>query len=323
MLKSVEQVVWRTPKRRFEYEGLARNVVILATPPFACWIQDADFIGKILDKVSVRAHRSDRTKTVTAVVDGLSPCLSRKEIASSRNTSPTSEGFSFMISPIPKLLGEGGDQVAGFADAAKSQSGLIFNFMTSPGKSLKQLAAPGAMAEVTVPLANTIFRNGRASTLMVGEWSNTNTPVVRRVGTPLAGGRRYFTPKSLAYQESCTIHSEPFRLPRDRVSVPLDDLTEPKRIVAGLGNIVRQLEGSDGAAVPASTELEERVVSYLSSKNLPQQTVSVWALVVPEGAAAPVEAHTLPIFAKIQDLGAGLHRVCKSSLFFVWRQCNV
>jgi len=72
------------------------------------------------------------------------------------------------------------------------------------------------------------------------------------------------------------------------VSVPLVPITRPRRIAAGLGNIVRQTE-MDGKPSPASRELEVVIPRILKARDRATSTavagpVTVWALVAPREA---------------------------------------
>jgi hypothetical protein len=66
-------------------------------------------------------------------------------------------------------------------------------------------------------------------------------------------------------------------------------ITEPRRIVSGLGNIVRQIE-IDGKPTPASSELETAVQQVInrrakSNPDVATKTIAVWALVIPPSIA--------------------------------------
>lgn len=271
-----------------------RTIVILTTPSFATWIEDVDFLGRVVNTLSKGCDSLNHLETTAAVVDGLRPA---REAADQGATSQSAEGFSFMItsrksSAQPCHL----EILRGLAANPDTFSGLRFNFLR-PSFTDKH-----ALLQCTVPLANTLFSNGRTSTLLVGRWIK-DLP-------------NKFVSHSLEYKEAYTVFTEEFRFSQSSSQIPLEGLTKPRRIVAGMGNIVRQLEGDGGKPLPASTELEESVVAYLNKRNLPQQQVSVWALVIPEsvlrkGRVESIDPSRLWPLRYILQKKASLHRVCK------------
>jgi hypothetical protein len=118
-----------------------------------------------------------------------------------------------------------------------------------------------------IPLANTMFQNGRISTLLVSSWNRA------AVSAPFKKTQQI----EKKTQEIC-----PFVLvPSPRMKIPLTYLTPPRRIVSGLGNIVRQVMGKDDKPVSASQELEASIDAYLETRELHKQTLAVWALLIP------------------------------------------
>lgn len=127
--------------------------------------------------------------------------------------------------------------------------------------------APRGPLSLNMPLANTVFHNGRDSTLLSCTWTSQPNGTYTLAST---------SEKTL--QEIALPGTSPF------LSVPLIPVTPPRKILGCLGNIVSQIE-VDGAGVPASTELENEVqgvfdrrkaAGNLSRDGMP---VDVWALV--------------------------------------------
>lgn len=288
--RSLERAALDVPQPHRSVEE-DKTIVILTTPSFATWIEDVDFLGRVVNTLSTGCDSLDHLETTAAVVDGLRPA---HEAADQDAASQSAEGFSFMItsgksSAQPPHL----EILRGLAAKPDPFSGLRFNFL-GPSFTEKH-----ALLQFTVPLANTLFSNGRTSTLLVGKW--------------VKDLQNNFVSHSLEYKEAYTVHTEEFRFSQSSTQIPLEGLTKPRRIVAGMGNIVRQLEGDGGKPLPASTELEESVVAYLNKRNLPQQQVSVWALVIPgcvlrEGGVDPSRLWPLRYILRKK---ASLHRVCK------------
>lgn len=142
---------------------------------------------------------------------------------------------------------------------------------------------------VTVPLANTVFSNGRSHTLSASLW---------RAGS---GAREELRLARRAEKTSQAILSSwlegsPGRpmwwsSARARVACPLVPVTQPRRIAAGLGNILRQVD-LDGVPAPASRELEAVIPALLAQRQkhatgrdggdlAAPGPVGVWALMLP------------------------------------------
>lgn len=192
--------------------------------------------------------------------------------------------------------------------------------------------------QVTVPLANTVFQNGRRSTLLASRWS--------------------WTPRDDGHDEDgvYTLMCQPRKERECQIvvpsggsdswtSVPLLAATEPRKIAAGLGNIVRQVV-LDGKPSPASHELEAAIPVLLATRrsawpgadsdavvvaNRVGSPLGVWGLVIPPAALslyarlretlAPIADHSAeaeqcaaavaaPSLAALLAGGCRLHRIC-------------
>lgn len=135
-------------------------------------------------------------------------------------------------------------------------------------------ARKGRKVTLTLPLANTLFRNGRLSTLLLSRWrsSDGSFEVVREqiekknINVPVFDNLPH---------------------PHPRSQIPCVPLTPMRRIQSGLGNIVRTIDFGQGGVPevgPASRELEMRVTEYLSKGGHNSSIVDVWALVIPPNA---------------------------------------
>ncbi|KAF2087381.1 hypothetical protein K490DRAFT_65771 [Saccharata proteae CBS 121410] len=150
---------------------------------------------------------------------------------------------------------------------------------------------------VELPLANTIFQNGRHSTMYL---------CMYMIGS-IGGGVQRHNKWELS-QVALTL---PFSKDTDQeideetLFVPLTPLTAPGKIEAAMGNIIRQIADQDGNIVPASKELENKVSAYFSARDEAPHSMPVWALVCPPEVADDVEAslqHELSSFGG--DFGA-------------------
>lgn len=104
---------------------------------------------------------------------------------------------------------------------------------------------------VEVPLANTLFSNGRLSTMFKIPWDISGDVVSPGPTTYISKQRVIFTgPKWTT-----------------TLKVPLIPLTSARKIRTSMGNIIRQISGPDDVDMPASSELEKAVLQY-SAKTL-------------------------------------------------------
>lgn len=204
---------------------------------------------------AARAPNSDVTALV-AVVDGLPP-------GKHEEMEKTTEGFAFMSCDHRVVLPElwRNDNIAAGYQSDHPRPSIIFR--VRPNSSIE-----GGL-DIGVPLANTMFRNGRTSTLFASKWNrNGATDMFERIQQV---EKRSATICPASSSSIVPLHLE----------IPLVPLTPPRRVVSGLGNIVRQVANAEGNVVSASQELEASVDSYLEKRSLNKQTVTVWALIIP------------------------------------------
>jgi hypothetical protein len=250
---------------------------------------------------------------VLAVVDSL-PVRDGK--ASGRHSQ---EGFALLLGSQPDLLPSTQTSSKAANNNADARSSLIFSIPETTGSE----------TEIGVPLANTLFHNGRRTTLFMSTWTMSRD-----------SGELERT----AHTESTSVTVRPFQTAANIIpewNVPLVALTPPRRISAAMGNIVRQVIGEDGKAVPASRELEASVDAYLEAGSHYEGAFKVWALVSPsspnKGSSGPetdfqaiqaawrngVSQSAMQSFGSYLRDGKGvcIHRVCKySHLAFRKRQ---
>lgn len=193
-------------------------------------------------------------------MDGLAP--KPEEILSYRE-KPAIEGFSFLYGRRELILP---DWTNDEFTSSKSTSPSLLSSIT-----FSEDLASGAY-DITVPLATTLFRNGRHSTLLVSTWWQDSASSFQRIGEPL---ERKNVRIQVSRSES-TMSLDTY--------IPVVQLTPARRIVNGLGNIVRRLDFGHGVVGPASEELERRVNSELALN--PRTKPEVWALIVPADAIA-------------------------------------
>ncbi|KAF5527322.1 hypothetical protein CGCA056_v000650 [Colletotrichum aenigma] len=233
-------------------------LLILASRQFASWLQDEKFMGSLIEPFSASNQDTSGFHTLAAAVDGLQPLQTLGEIP---------HGFSFYRGNLESLFPNlWKDSQSKPSSNTKLQASL--NFQLSP------LNTFSSSTTCTMPLANTIFQNGRQSTLLATRWSRSgNTMVQAEVAEKQT-------------QDVCFHHD--LASAETAIEAPLVPITAPRKILSGLGNIIRQIEVNDQPA-PASKELETAVQTLFDRRlneghEFPPGPVGVWAVVVPPSA---------------------------------------
>ncbi|KAF7894061.1 hypothetical protein EAF00_007575 [Botryotinia globosa] len=239
--------------------------VILVTPAFANWLEDENFIKRVLEYFTYHHvdGKPNYVVVVGAVIDGLAP--SPDDIPIAERAGPL-EGFSFLHGLRSRVLRP--DNVwnpESFKHNATNPDKLS-HLIISGNKSQK----PWELAlttTISLPLANTLFVNGKHSTLEIAKWTRRNE-----------GEYKCIQREQKQYQHIKAFHYENTMIPP--IFVPAVPLTLPRPIANGLGNIVRQLSFGSGDTDnrPASSELETEVTRFMEYNNL-RTNIGVWALI--------------------------------------------
>lgn len=240
--------------------------VILATPRYAAWLTEESFMAGLIS--TLRSTRFDvagpdppKFHVLAAVVDGL---------PSADGSRKTQHGLSLRFGSVAKMLPGLWDEGAEAASATRSEP--------EPSYLSVSMGSQDDMTTV-VPLANTLFQNGRRSTLLASEWNPLKRgPEQKRVT---------YMPLRMVEKRSQTIDLTQSS-PKDRLRIrsPLVPITHHRMVLEVLGNILAKIE-INGQPSPASKELQENVFRWLDARKsqLPSQEaagpVGVWALVIP------------------------------------------
>ncbi|KAJ5684180.1 uncharacterized protein N7477_000525 [Penicillium maclennaniae] len=273
--------------------------LLLVTPSFAHWIDTSNpFLESLIGRLFPGFPNSTPVYAVAAVVDKLPNSMHSRasgsgEIGDSEFLSTQPEGLS--------LLTIQRENVRGKAAAARRIGGPAGEDPDLVISIEDTSASKGTAHDVGLRLANTVFVNGKESTLMGMRWIYNND-----VGAYALSQSVNLTS---CYVTSVCATTEP------SLTLPLDPVGERRRVITGMGNILRQVSKSTDPtsveAMPASTELETALPRYIKEHNIVDQRVSVWALVEkPEMDTASRE------FTSTQDRvthslrkGGKLHRV--------------
>ncbi len=302
--------------------GGSNAAVILASPNHAVWLEDTDFMSSFLRRCSFNLardgddsrSRSRDVSVLAAVVDGLCPTRRRGLPAS---------GLSVLYGQLDDILPGMWDASH---DSPAQRTALDVPHQSSISVALSPLLGDSRCLKVALPLANTVFQNGRRSTLLASRWLSDGA------GDP-------YELVALAERQSQDVVPS-FRSIQTytSVAVPLVPVTRPRKIVAGLGNIVRQVD-VDGEPSPASRELEAAIPRLLEARSKSVSDVpaaaagpiAVWALVLPPEAMDPDVIQDLAVvtdyhhesehevaervsrsFSKLLVSGCHLHKICES-----------
>lgn len=205
---------------------------------------------------------------LAAVVDGLSARKPSRELQ---------EGLSIHVGQLDSLLPGLWDSTSP-RDAADSIPHSVQDPDLPSSLSIllpQKMSADESRITVTLPLANTLFSNGKRSTLLASEWS-------------------------LATVRTAEKHSQVIDLPStvlfDQVDMtaPLVPVTHPRKILEGLGNIIAKVE-VDGEPHPASMELQTNITRLIEARRALRFSrpvsgaIGVWAMIYPKHMFLPRE----------------------------------
>ncbi|KAM0814558.1 hypothetical protein AB5N19_00348 [Seiridium cardinale] len=230
-------------------EVSSNSLVVLASKDLAPWLEDGQFMSDFLGSLQMSSNATGKATVdvLSGVTDGLRPDLVYGQPRSGLSVLYGTQNM------LPRLWEQEDADASRNADRAASVS-LSMAFAGNPFNS-----------SITLPLANTVFQNGRRSTLFATRYETDSSG---RAEATLIQDKTHQDIEFVTKTE-----------PTFNLRIPLVPLTPPRKIVAGLGNIVRQVE-IDGVATPASKELEVLIPQLLKMRKV-QGPVGVWAVVIP------------------------------------------
>ncbi|KAJ5327582.1 uncharacterized protein N7506_010684 [Penicillium brevicompactum] len=264
--------------------------LLLVTPSFAHWVDPSNpFLSQFLTRLYENTPGASTVHAVTAVVDTL------PDTTSNKSDSNESEGLS--------LLAVGQSDVKAKAapprlirSSASEETNLLFSIQTQPnGQGSKDSAH-----EVGLRLANTIFVNGKDTTIFGTRWLWDES------------SKEYILDKSIDFT-SCMVMATAESV-NANLQLPLHQVTERRRVITSMGNILRQFAKSTDEAstetIPASTDLEKELPRYIKEHKIVDHRVSVWALVEkPDLVVANPGSSTHDRLTQSLKQGGKLHRV--------------
>ncbi|KAI0391152.1 hypothetical protein F5Y17DRAFT_22848 [Xylariaceae sp. FL0594] len=250
-------------------DGLA----VLASKEFAGWLEDADFMSTFLKTLLKSESATPADGSSLNILSGVTDGISSSDM--SHDPRP---GISVLRGRTDTILP--GLWAEGDFENVTTDSVSAVSFATNP------LARNTGTLKVTLPLANTVFQNGRRSTLFASRWDVGND-----------GSLNLRTRGAKAMQQ---INSIGHSVNHTSSTIPLLPLTPPRKIVASLGNIIRQIEVG-GSATPASQELEAIIPKIFEerARHSPSATpkpIGVWCWVIPPRVVESTDFERLKLF---------------------------
>lgn len=272
--------------------------LLLVTPSFAHWIDTANpFLQSLIGRLYPGVPKTTPLYVVAAVIDKLPNNTQSGETNREDSGGPCfnseSEGLSLLTTQRDNVRGKAASvrRIGGPAGEEPDLAISIQDRNTSKGHA----------HEVGLRLTNTVFINGKESTLVGMRWIYNDVAGVYTMDKSVDLTSCSITSVSTAADPSLTL--------------PLDPVGKRRRVITSMGNILRQVSKStDPASVepmPASTELETELPRYINEHNIVDQRVSVWALVESPDLVVADRDSSSTQDRVIQSLrqGGKLHRV--------------
>lgn len=299
-----------------QHRAKEKLCVILVTPSFASKLLDDGFMGKFLYRVfnktivklKAKSIFNMRIEALCAVVDKLPV---GRPLTALDNLYSEGEARDYEL-PVAATGFEGFAYVS-LPAAYSAPSNLhlppvstcpgAIDFVTSAGRpnSSEHGKALPDYEVLRLPLANTIFQTGTATTMFRLCYETQATgPVLHKVSRE----------KLSHYQVRVNAHLEGRKIKNGipglvtSLSIPLLPLTMPRHVSGCMGNIIRRIIDSKGDEVTASSELEEVVPKFFQARGEPAQATTAWALVVPSQLKPLVSSSTKYWLDRNGDVGA-------------------
>ena len=300
--------------------------MILVTPAHLSLLEDGNaFIPDLLRQEAELSQPGQVFDVIAAVVDRI-PHLhapteehgSRSEASLSNSsagatTRDGSEGVSVAVldssSAAPGLWAMQQDSRERETMTIQQRCTLTFTIPSSTRANTEVEKLEGqdhASRMLQLPVANTVFQNGRTATLFAQRWvlqqehqSNVLLVPDQKVWLPQQALDLNGLAKETSVDQS--LHSN------------LIPITPPRTIKAAIGNIIRKVsaDGSLEANTPASSELERAITKGIKNGSIPDQPAEVWALVKPQGYAPHMGCETVKASPELDGLHQALLSGCR------------
>lgn len=289
--------------------------MLLVTPSKLELLNDEEeFIPKLLPLIFHTPLKGPDFDVVVAVADKIPyPKHDLPGLSDRIQTSNGFEGISVLIGSSTEIAPDlwTADRVEG-RETPTSRQPCALSFLLHPSAAnLTSITAEKADEHVVsydlkLPLANTLFHNGRISTLYAEHWMSHGNNIKNDLD--FLRVRKVFL-----RQQTLNIGQIFFDSHRQvELNTMLKPIVPPRIIAAALGNIIRQFYTITGsspkATVPASKELENAVSDYLETSQDPAQKINIWALVTPQEYSMSGSQMGTDLQKSIEN-GSRLHKV--------------
>ena len=296
--------------------------MLLVSPAHIGLLDSKAFIPSLLQSAVENTKLWQEFDLLAAVVDRI-PQRSAKNADGSpkRRVEDGSEGISVAIldseAAAPDLWSSKDTSKEREIMTIQQRSTLSFSLPPSPGMrtqiSDKSVSQPLVRRMLQIPVANTVFQNGKTSTLFAQKWmvDSRGESHSEHMST-----EKTWLPQQTLYMDTI-FADEGMRLQLDTfVHSRLVPITPARTITAAVGNIVRMVSGGDASAeaAPASEELERAISTAIEQGQMSGQQPGVWALIRPQEYAAldrpvhsPDNVRAMAGYAVLS--GARLHKV--------------
>ncbi|KAL8901036.1 MAG: hypothetical protein Q9192_000757 [Flavoplaca navasiana] len=282
------------------------------------------FIPDLIRQTYHGWSRGQLLDVLVAVVDRIAPPTSRiKNVdtvpLASGEVNYSGKGLSVLLTDsetaTPGLWSQSESRQGDATSTLRRRSTLSFQF--GPNKEslhpAEANAAPKSFQSKTIklPVANTVFHNGRESSIQAQRWI---------VGETMLEPTLACIKRSWIHEQVLRIAfpypPEPDKFPL-QIIAPMKCIGPRQRVATSMGNIIRQvhsLEDLSGPAPhrfqseaePASKQLEDAINQWVTEPGNEMGAVEVWALVRPPTI---LQRHREKFFTKIVKAGGHFHKV--------------
>ncbi|KAK4244800.1 hypothetical protein C7999DRAFT_16975, partial [Corynascus novoguineensis] len=259
--------------------------VILASRSLASWLDDNVFLSRLLAASGMADVEPSNVSVLTAAVDEVPRYDRRLDYFASSEGISILRGHKRRILPslhLPTVTSASPSLPSDQHPASPSNSNQAASLEFRPPP-----AGPGGPFRVQVPLANTLFANGRQNTMSASQWWFPNQlhigsqlPVLKQK-VHLTNQTVILPPNDLGFTPGSGTG----------VSGRIIPVTPARKVLGSMGNILSKIE-INGEPAPASQELEHVVHLLLKaprklrddnhgSDHTTRGPLDVWAMIIP------------------------------------------
>lgn len=262
-------------------------LVVLLTPGHIRLLDECgETIGNHLRNVCSEAER--HVNVLIAVVDSIPLVAPSENIMGLSQRDPPNQGSEGIS--VAYLDSEvGAPDLWSRREVSKERDTMTAQQRCSISFAIRESNSSGIRwQKVQLPLASTLFLNGKTSTLLAQRW----------VRSPSNEGHKlcHFSlveEKALPEQVINITDALPTgHAIHTQLQTYLNRITEPRTVAASVGNIIQKIYvDHDLEASPASQELESVVHRKILDGEMPNHPPDIWALIAPKGAPVHDKVH--------------------------------